>query len=62
MPPMIQLLFHIVAIGLYTVSAVFYWRVLETLPNAGGDLKRAMAFGGLGVVLQGALLIGDRNV
>ncbi|MHB1512902.1 MAG: cytochrome C assembly family protein [Acidiferrobacter sp.] len=56
---MIQLLFHIVAIGLYTVSAVFYWRVLETLPNAGGDLKRAMAFGGLGVVLQGALLIGD---
>lgn len=56
---MIQLLLHVVAIGLYALSAVYYWRVLDALPDAGGDQKRAAAFGALAVVLQGALLVGD---
>ncbi len=56
---MIQLLFHAVAIALYALSGVYYWRTLEPSPDGGRARRRATVVGGLAVALQGALLVGD---
>lgn len=57
--PMIQLILHVIAIALYGLSGVYYWRGLG--PGSQSDPERhwAAVTGSLAVILQAGLLIGD---
>ncbi|MHB1566053.1 MAG: cytochrome C assembly family protein [Acidiferrobacter sp.] len=54
-----QLILHLIAIALYGVSGVYYWRGLGQTPAAASARRHAVKFGTAAVILQGALLIGD---
>ena len=56
---MIQLLFHIVAVILYALAGIYYWRALESPPGGQRDRRRGAFIGALAVILQASLLIGD---
>jgi ABC-type uncharacterized transport system permease subunit len=56
---MIQLIFHVIAIVLYGLSGIYYWRALEPSPQTQQDRRHGALVGSLAVLLQGSLLIGD---
>ncbi len=56
---MIQLIFHVVAIALYGLAGVYYWRMLEPAVANPRDRVWATAIGGVAVLLQAGLLVGD---
>ncbi len=56
---MIQLILHIIAIVLYGLAGVYYWRGLGVRSQADSEHRKAALFGTVAMLLQGALLVGD---
>jgi len=56
---MIQLILHLIAIALYGLSGVYYWRGLGSGSQWNPERRFAASIGALAVLLQGGLLIGD---